>query len=350
MASASGRQEDRNHPSYVEIPDPRRTEGLRAYSEPADPHPLQLVFLEESGARDYVERLRALLVAGEFDAADRLLAADLAGFDGKIARLCRALPPEAVALDGWDDLLPILAEFEGPPISAITIGLTNEPDLVFAGGEMHEPTVLLGLFSDEAFAFGSASREALLDECAAEAPGWAGQEEDVEFYVESRGLAELNTALIQNKHRYFLRDGRDGVSGRAPGGHVEYVLGCWVRATRFLQAVARAAADGGLPDGVRLIAGTVDINADLATLVEPPRRVTLDRAATPAPVASLTIKKWVPREEPADDVPTSGASLRQRLDQTPPVAAPAPIRAVATAPVVTEPAPRRGFLARLFGR
>jgi hypothetical protein len=325
---------DARNPRVASIPDPR-SEGVRAYREPDEPHPLQVSFLEAAGENAWVEEMRSLLAAGRTAEADARLGAELAGFDGAIARLCKATSAEDVAIEGWDDLLPILAEWEGPPVTAITLGLTNPPDMVFEAGQTNEPDLLLGLFSDEAFPFSRASNADLLAECGKEVPAWVGAEEDVEFYCSVAGLAELNTALIHCKHRHFLRDGRDGVEGRAPGGYVEYVLGSWLLATRFLQAAERAISAHGLPARGRLIAGTIEINADFIAVLGS------DRASAPAsePVAApvqpafrtLTVKPWVPREEP----PATGPALRQRLRPVEPVAA---------------AAPRRGLLARLFGR
>lgn len=345
-----------NHPAYVPIPD-SRAEGLRSYREPTEPHPLQLTFLTAEGEYTYVERLRGLLVAGRLDEVDRMIATDLAPFDGKLARLIKAAPVDEVQLSGWDDLAPILEEYEGPPITAITVGLTNEPDLVFDGGAEHEPSLVLALYSDDAFAFSSAAADAPLAECLSDHPAFAGAEEDVEFYATLSGLAPLNTALIQSKHRYFLRDGRDGIEGRAPGGYVEYVIGCWVRALRFLQALDRAARDHGLPDGARLIAGTFGLHTDFAALMECGERVTLDMASSaPAPVATLTMKKWEPKPDPLADMyaPATGSSLRQKIMpvEAEPVEPPVvtPIAAALPEAPVAGPPPRRGFLARLFGK
>nr|WP_294167712.1 hypothetical protein [uncultured Sphingomonas sp.] len=331
------------HPHHVEIPDPARTDGVRAYREPEQPHPLQLRLLEAEDEQAWAEELRTLLAAGRTDAAAARLAAELDGFEGKLARLCRATGPEQVTLRGWDDLLAYLAEWEGPPVTAITLGLTNPPDLVFEPGREHEPEVLLSVYSDDAYPFSTVPAETLLAECAAEAPAWIGHEEDVELYCELAGLAGLNTALIHCKHRHFLRDGRDGVTGRAPGGYVEYRLGCWRRTAHFLQAVQGAVAEHGLPRNCRLIVGAVGVDADFVTILEPPRRriSAADRSATAsAPAfAALTIKPWTPREEPADPGPASGTNLRQRLAPGTP-AEPAPSSAE----------PRRNWFARLFGR
>ena len=326
------------HPHFVSIPDPQ-AEGVRAYREPAEPNPLQITFLEAAGEQAWVEEMQALLSAGCAGEADARLAAELAGFDGAIARLCKATAAADVALEGWDDLLPILAEWEGPPVTAITLGLTNPPDLVFEAGKTHEPDLLLGLYSDEAFPFSGASKADLLAECGKEMPAWAGAEEDVEFYCTLSGLAELNTALINCKHRRFLRDGRDGVEGRAPGGYVEFLLGSFLLATRFLQATQRAVADHGLPAGCRLIAGAVDVNADFVTVLGPGCPAASESAcpvrSAEAAFAPLTMKPWVPREDPTADTSANGPTLRQRL-----------------APVEATPGQQhhRGFLSRLFGR
>ncbi len=327
------------HPHFVPIPDPKRVEGVRVYHEPAEPNPLQITFLERAGELAWIEEMRALLCAGRAADADARIAAHLAGFDGALARLCKATSAADVALEGWDDLLPILGEWEGPRITCITLGLSNPPDLVFEAGRTHEPDLLLGLFSDEAFNFSHANEADLLRECAKELPAWAGAEEDVEFYCTLSGLAELNTALINCKHRRFLRDGRDGVEGRAPGGYVEYVLGSWLLATRFLQATDRALSEHGLPAGCRLIAGAVDINADFITVLGKAQSCAVpDKHSGPSQepaFAPLTMKPWVPREDPTADTSANGPTLRQRL-----------------APVEGAPAaqPKQGLLARLFGR
>jgi hypothetical protein len=329
------------HPHFVHIPDPSEVAGVRAYAEPALPHPLQVAFLEPAGESAWIEELRALLSAGRTADADARLASELAGFDGALARLCKSTSANDVAVEGWEDLLPILEEWEGPQVTAITLGLTNAPDLVFEAGGTHDPELLLGLYSDETFPFARTSNSALLDECAKDTPGWTGAEEDVEFYCTVAGLAALNTGLINCKHRRFLRDGRDGVEGRAPGGYVEFVLGSWLLATRFLQAAERAIAQHGLPDGCRLIAGTVGVNADFITILGSEQQPSAKAPPPPSPAAEpafapLTVKPWVPREDPTGDVSASGSLLRQRLTPEP-----------EAGPV--EP-PRRGFFARLFGR
>ncbi len=329
---------DRSHPHFVAIPDPKLGGGVRAYAEPEVPHPLQVAFLEEAAERQWVEEMRGLLSGGLTAEADARLMAELAGFDGALARLCKALPAEAVALEGFDDLMPILEEWEGPAITAITLGLTNPSDLVFEPGRMHEPDLLINLYSDEAFPFSSAGKADLVAECTKDVPTWIGAEEDVEFHCTIPALAELNTALIHCKHRHYLRDGRDGITGRAPGGYVEYVLGSWLLAVRFLQTAERAVREQGLPATCQLIVGTVDINADFVCVRAAERRSrprpAAASASAPAGFATLTVKPWIPREDLTADPSASASTLRQRL--------------VSEDRIETAEA-RPGFLRRLFG-
>src|SRR3954463_3224204 len=93
------------HPHFVSIPDPKNVQGVRSYSEPEAPHPLQILFLEAEGERAWTEDIRGLLSAGRADEADARLSAEIAGFDGALARLCRATAASDVALEGFEDLL-----------------------------------------------------------------------------------------------------------------------------------------------------------------------------------------------------------------------------------------------------
>lgn len=318
------------HPQFVPVPDPQQVEGVRAYREPVEPHPLQVTFLDPAGEQEWVEKICSLLAAGCAGEADARLTSEISRFDGTLARLCKATASADVTLEGWDDLLPILDEWEGPRVTAITLGLTNPPDLVFDAGRTHDPELLLGLYSDEAFPFSRASKADLLAECAKDVPAWSGAEEDVEFYCRVSGLAQLNSALIQCKHRRFLRDGRDGVEGRAPGGYVEFVLGSWLLATRFLQAAERAISDHGLPAGCRVIAGTVDVKADFVCVLEPDgpsSTLTASGTSVGEPAfASLTMKPWVPRGDPPIDSLAGGPTLRQRLKPLEPASTDRPAR------------------------
>jgi hypothetical protein len=326
---------DASHPHFVHIPD-SGTQGIRAYREPEEPHPLQLTFLDADAERAWIAQIADLLSSGQAEEADRRLTGELAGFEGRLATLCKQVPAEGVTVEGWDDLMPILAEWEGPAITAITIGMTNPPDLVFDAASAPEPELLIGLYSDEAFPFSQSTNADLLSECSEEMPRWIGGEEDVEFYCTMAGLADLNGGLINCKHRHYLRDGRDGVEGRAPGGYVEYVVASWFLATRFLQAMQRAIAQHGAPARCRVVVGTVELNADFVTILGKERRGTSGNQTTSeTQFATLTVKPWVRSEEqPEEAPPPPPATLRQRI--------------LAAEPVVEELP--KGLFHRLFGR
>lgn len=323
------------HPHFVHIPDPQ-SEGVRTYREPDEPHPLQLLFLDSTAEGVWVTEIAGLLAANRADEALARLNAELASFDGRLARLCKTIAADSVELEGWSDLLPILSEWEGPPITGITLGLTNPADLVFDAGGAPDPELLIGLYSDEGFPFSTSTNADILAECGKELPEWVGGEEDVEFYCALTGLAELNGALINCKHRHYLRDGRDGVEGRAPGGYVEYVLACWFLAAQFLQAVNRANASHGTAEGCRMVVGSVDINADFVTVIGKERRGSGKPAASSEPAfAALTVKPWAPRPELAIEALEVRSALRQRIR-------------TAEAEAAASPSP--GLLSRLFRR
>jgi hypothetical protein len=82
----------------------------------------------------------------------------------------------------------------------------------------------------------------------------------------------------------------------------------------------------------------IEVNADFITVLgtERPSAPTSTRSAPAgeAAFATLTVKPWVPRDDPTVDDLASGPTLRQRISAVEPTPAPQP----------------RGFLGRMFGR
>jgi hypothetical protein len=288
-------------------------------------HRLQDAFASAEGEAQYVDGLRDRIEAGQLDAAETLLHADLAALDTPLARTCLALPREAVILQGWPELVEAIAAYEGDAIACVAVGMGNDTDLSFEKDQLHAPFVTVGLYSDQCFPFSSASRQAMLLECGKQQPAWAGAEEDIEIYLEIDGLAELNTRLILHKQRFFLRD---DTSGAAPALYVDYVLSSWLRALRFHQAVRAAIDAEGLPGNIPVISGIFGMTPDPATVHVPEKTV----KATIAEVAPLVFKPKAKRSDAIIDL--SGSDLRRRIGEAP-----------------AEPAaPSRGFLSRLFRR
>lgn len=328
-----------SHPQFVEIPG-MEAEGVYRYNEPETPHPLQVAFRDPAQQAAYENGLKELLVAGRFDDAAALIAHDLEGFAGRTARIAKAASADQVAIEGWEDLSDIIEEFEGPDVTCITAGLSNAPDLVFGKGQEYEPELLFNLYSDDEYRFGDRSDDELLAACGEDMPGWIGHEEDIEFYCTVAGLAPLNSALIQCRHRIYDRGDPNGPTDRAPGGYVEYKLACWWRTTIFLQAVARAIEAHGLPEGARLIVGAFGMDADLAAILGERKQVAPQPYETKAPaMAALTITNWERGnlEEEEEQVST-GTSVRQRIAAPPPPEEP------------KEKPGSAGFFNRLFGR
>jgi len=226
-------------------------------------HELQTVFATEEGEAAWTQDMLALFGAGALDEAEAQLAQALTALDTELAWTCLELPREAIELSGWDEMVEAIDLHEGDPITGVTIAIANESDRAFEKGQLHRPYVLLGLYTDEAFAFSRTVHWELLDECHAELPRWAGKEEDVEVHMDIDGLDTLNTLLIHHKQRHFFRD---GAPGAAPARYVEFVLACWWRALRWHQAVATECALRGLPRGVPVIAGMVEMRPEAVAI------------------------------------------------------------------------------------
>jgi len=297
-------------------------------------HRLQAVFASPEGEESYVGQLRALVETGDLAGAEQRLAADLATLDSDLAtldsdlaRLCLALGQAEILLAGWEDLAELVGMQEGEPVTGVAIGLVNDPDATFDKNALHRPEVTIGIYCDGAFAWSAATPEELLAQIAGGEPAWAGQEEDVEIYLELEGLDELNSALLRHKHRHFFRDGDPE---RAPAGYVEFVLAGWWRALRFHRAVAGQMAAHGLPGNPPVISSLVDMRPEVATVHLAAKRVERASAATGSLVG-------LPLEARPETVEEESASQRLR-------------RQLAESAANEEEPAAKGFFARLFAR
>ena len=301
-------------------------------------HELQKIFTTEAGEAAWGQDLHALFGAGAFDEAEALLAEALTALDTELAWTCLELPREAVVLSGWQEMGEAIAMHEGDPVTGVTIAIANEGDRDFAKGLAHRPYVILGIYTDEAYAFSRAVHWQLLDECHAETPSWAGCEEDVEIHMDIDGLDGLNTLLVHHKQRHFFRD---GAPAAAPLRYVEFVLGCWWRALRWHQAVATECAIHGLPRAIPVVAGMVDMRPEAVAIHASnhgaePTDLALARSDAASTIAESFgegfIQRKVVEEEKAP--PTVSELRRRALDHGD----------------VLEKPQRVGLWARIFGR
>jgi hypothetical protein len=284
-------------------------------------HELQRVFATQVGETAWTQDMHALFGAGALDEAEAMLAEALTALDSELAWSCLELPREAVVLSGWDELAEAIAMHEGEPVTGVTIAIANEGDRDFEKGQVHHPYVLLGIYTDDAYAFSSAVHWQLLDECHAEMPAWAGCEEDIEVHMDIDGLDPLNTRLVHHKQRHFFRE---GAPAAAPLRYVEFVLGCWWRALRWHQAVATECAIRGLPRAIPVVAGMVDLRPEVVAIhgsgdgTERPA-VPLGQAAEAGSLLGSLGEGFIQRkavEEEQESAAPTVAELRRRAQES----------------------------------
>jgi hypothetical protein len=299
-------------------------------------HRLQELFATAEGEQQFNDRLHALVETTDLDAAEALLAAELETMDSEMAQLCRELSRESVVLTGWEHLVEAIELHEGEPVTGVTLAIANALDLAFEKGRVHEPYVTIGLHTDEAYAFSTASAADLIAECKAPAgAAWAGREEDIELYLDAAGFGPLNTALLFHKQRHFFRDDNPA---EAPMRYVDYVIGCWWRALRFQQAVASEYARLGLPGAIPVVAGMVDMRPELACvhLSDSPVAAAVAPRAETVEMAEISAADFIQRKAVEEEEELTGTGLRRRF--------------AASEPEQEETPEKKGFLSRLFRR
>jgi hypothetical protein len=296
-------------------------------------HHLQKAWADAEVEAAYFSRIEAMVHAGDLDAAAEIIEGDLADLDTPLGQLCRDLSEESVDIAGWEEIGDAIAQYEGEPITAVHIMISNEPDLVFEDKSVtHHPMVEVVFYSDEQLPFSTLSREEILAESLKEDPDWWGQGEDMEAYLEINGLSQLNTALLRHKRQYYFRDQMhvlDEVNGlaadTAPLLYIEFRLASMLRALRYHQAVKSLIEGFGLRRNVPVLVGMHNMKPEISSVYVAKSAKVVEMVATPK--LAVTIKRNM--EEIPEEV--SGSALRQRV-------------------VVDDVPEKRGFFARLFGR
>ncbi len=297
-------------------------------------HHLQKAWAGEQAETDYVRRIEAMIHSGDLDAASEILIADLASLDTPLGEHCRNLGEDSVDISGWEEIGDSIAQYEGEPITAVHILMTNEDDLVFEDKDLkHDPVMQVAFYSDEHLAFSALSREELLHESLREdIPDWYGQGEDIEVYLEINGLTQLNTALLRHKRQYYFRDQMhvlDQANGlaadTAPLLYVEFRLASLLRALRYHQAVKSLVDGYGIYGNLPVIVGMHNMKPEISSIYVSKTAKVLEFKRTPK--LAVTIKRNMEELPPAE---ISGSRLRQQY--------------------VQEPEEKIGFFRRLFGR
>ncbi|MEQ1550822.1 hypothetical protein [Sphingorhabdus sp.] len=296
-------------------------------------HQLQKAWADEAVENAYFQRIEAMVQAGDLDAASAILEDDLASLDTPLGQLCRDLSEEAVDIAGWEELGDSISQYEGEPITAVHIMISNEPDLVFEDKSVtHHPMIEVVFYSDEHLAFSEMSREELLAASLTEDESWWGLGEDMEAYLEINGLSQLNTALLHHKRQYYFRDQmhvldeKNGLAAdTAPLLYVEFRLTSMLRSVRYHQAVKALVEGFGLRKNVPVLVGMHNMKPEISSVYMAKSAVIVEMARIPK--LAVTIKRNM--EEIPEEF--SGSSLRQRV-------------------LVEAEEERPGFFRRLFGR
>jgi hypothetical protein len=296
-------------------------------------HVLQQQWFDPAVEQSYVASITAQIQNGDLDAAQARLLADIEDIGSTLAPLCASLPGK-IRIDGWDDLIETIEEYEGDPISAVHLMLMNPADLTFEDRDrVFEPELGIALYSDTYYAFSKADRDTLFAESELPDRDWFGQGEDIEVYVDMMGMGALNTALLRHKRQYHFRDqmhALDAMNGEDPDLvpllYIEFVMCALYRAVLFHQAVKARVECDGLPGNIPVIAGMDNMKIEVSTVYMPKARVPRS-GGKPAADLVIPIKRMVQLPEFPEVQPK--LTLRQAIN--------------------AEPEEKPGFFRRLFG-
>jgi hypothetical protein len=296
-------------------------------------HDFQKTWFDAEVEAAYLAQVTAWVHAGDLDIAAEKLFEDLAEFDTPVGEICRALSEDSVELSGWEEIGDSIAQYEGDPITAVHIVMSNEPDLVFEDKSItHDPMVEVAFYTDEFLKFSELTREQLLAESLTEEPEWFGQTEDIEVYLDINGLGAINTALLRHKRQYFFRDEMhvlDEKQGLAadtvPLPYIEYRLAAMLRAVLYHQAVKGLLHGYGLSGNIPVIVGMMNTRLEIGSVYIPKTAKAVQIVKVPK--LAVSIKRNMEEEEKPD---VSGSSLRLNLSE--------------------EPEKKVGFFRRFFGR
>jgi hypothetical protein len=279
-------------------------------------HQLQKTWFDADVEQAYIAEIKSLIEAGQLDAAQTRLLADIADIGSSLSPICAELPSKII-IDGWDELSEVMAEYEGEePITAVHCLLYNGTDLAFEDRDtIFQPELDVALYSDANYAFSAANRDALFAEIQLPDRPWYGQGEDIEAYLELNGMGQFNTTLLRHKRQYHFRDQQhalDAMTGENPDLvpllYIEFVMCALFRAVLYHHAIKQKVDSTGLPGNVPVIVSMDNMKFDISTVYVPKVRV---QKAAAKPVADLIIPikravLTVPDEEPV-------VSLRQKV-------------------------------------
>lgn len=295
-------------------------------------HHLQKTWIDADVEADYLNQITAMVHSGDLDAAAEKLMESLADLDTPVGAICRELSEDSLEISGWEEIGDAISLFEGEPITAVHILMSNDADLVFEDKKTQQnPLLDIAFYSDEELEFSTLDHQQLLAESLREDAAWYGQSEDIEVYLEINGLGAINTALLHHKRQFYFRDQMhvlDEANGLAtdivPLLYVEFRLAAMLRAVRYHQAVKDLLDGYGIYGNIPVIVSMDNMRLEIGSVYTPKTAKVVEHVK--AAKLAITIKRTV-EEEVAEIV---GSRLRENLSP--------------------EPEKRPGFFRRLFGR
>ena len=175
-------------------------------------------------------------------------------FGHPIIDICRAYPPSAICIRGWDKLAARLADLDQPDraITAISIDLSSHGDFHANSDDAIAPHVQTNFYSDAAFPFSTADRATISAGYGHSSSDWAGNFEEIDGTIEITGIGRLNFAIdaLESEHR--LESSDDPVVSDAMALAVTY------RAVAIHHAVRTKIETEGLPRPLTILVGSHD--------------------------------------------------------------------------------------------
>lgn len=299
-------------------------------------HNLQSLWFDQDVEQAYIHDVKSLIENGDWTKAKAKLLADIEILDTPMASQILYLRPE---IDGWQEMAEAISEYEGEPITAVHLMLSNDEDLSFENREtVFEPIMEAALYTDEIYPFSEQGLDDIRAEILLPDRPWFGQSEDVEIFLDFLGIGEFNTALLRHKRQYFFRDQMhelDRLQGMAdnivPLPYIEFKLCSMFRNVLFHESIAKMVDEYGLPNNIPILVGTYNMKFDVSCAYKP-----LNGASIAAKeMAPLKIE--IKREIIADPIESEVKTLRQKI-----------LAETQAVPDEVETGKEKGFFKRLF--
>lgn len=232
---------------------------------------LQIDWFDQDVEQAYIARIKSMIESGNADKAVSDLLENIQTLDTPLAKQCPYLRPQ---VDGWQEMIEAITEFEGEPITAVHVMLSNDDDLSFENRDsVFQPILEAALYTDELFAFSKANLDQVRAENMLPDRPWYGQGEDIEIFLEFNGIDEFNTALLRHKRQYFFRDQMhelDKLQGMAEGIvpllYIEFMLCSMYRNALFHKIIKMMVDDIAMPNNIAVLVGTDNMKFDVSSV------------------------------------------------------------------------------------